>query len=172
MTFDQKVKRTPAQIGKANSEKGKWAERQVANYLRTAGFPGAERTVRTGYLTKHRGMPDYGDIDGTPGISWQVKNVEPARWSRVPIWLAQTEMQRGASRADIGLLVVRRPGRADPARWWVWLMARALVDLGSGGQDSTFSERPDLAVPVCLELADLAPILRQAGYGTPPEATP
>src|SRR5688500_3530498 len=60
--------------GKYSREKGATAERHLVAWLRTHGWPGAERAVRTGYRTADRTSVDPGDVTGTPGLVWQVKN--------------------------------------------------------------------------------------------------
>jgi hypothetical protein len=154
------AERSRSQIGRANLAKSKISEQRVVGYLRARGWPGAERTVRTGYHAPGRQSRDRGDIDGTPGLVWQVKNCAVLH---VETWLAETEDQRLAAGADYGVLVVKRPGHAHPARWNAYLPLRAwLALLGSG-----------LAVPggqaaaVALELQHLLLVLHAAGYGTP-----
>lgn len=159
--------RTPAEIGRANMSRGKIAERQVVGYYRDHGFPGAERTVRTGARTGRRTRADHGDIDGTPGLCTQVKvTLNASAEAKVPEWLAQTEAQRRASGADLGVLVVKRVGAANPGRWWAYLPLPELIGLIFASQC-----RP-VAGTVRLELASLVELLRAAGYGTPPEVTP
>lgn len=156
-----------ARRGKANSDRGKRAERALVAWLRAHGWPGAERTVRTGHRTRTRVSVDRGDIDGTPGVCWQLKDVAEASMHRVPVWLAQTEAQRRAAGADLGVLVVKRRGHADPGDWWAHVrlddvMHEVIINAGSCG----IAYPAELfAVPVRLAVADLAPILHHAGYG-------
>lgn len=156
-----KPARNRSQIGKANLTKSKASERAVAAYLRVVGFPGAERTVRTGYHVAGRSSADRGDIDGTPGLCWQVKHVAQSRLHQVPEWLADTEAQRFAAGADLGILVVKRVGHAHPATWWAYLQLHQLVWLAGG------TLAVDRDTPVRMELAALVGALRRAGYGTP-----
>lgn len=156
--------------GRANSEKGKRSERDLVAWLRLNGYPGAERTVRTGYRSPARQRRDTGDIDGTPGLVWQVKDVNERTWSQIPGWMIETEHQRAAARCDIGILVVKRHGHADPGEWWAWLPLSALVTHTMTTDTIAAYFMPVEAsvydVPVRLALADLAPILRTLGYGT------
>lgn len=148
-----------SQRGKSNRRKGLDAERAVARYLRTVGFPGAERAVRTGYTGADRSVADPGDITGVPGIVWQVKSV--AR-EDLAGWMSEVEEQATAANADLGVLIQRRPGKADPARWWAWVQ---IVDIGFlfGGRSIMHRHR---RYPVRMELGHLVPLLHQAGYGT------
>ncbi|MCP3799761.1 hypothetical protein NLX83_10875 [Allokutzneria sp. A3M-2-11 16] len=151
-----------SRLGAANRRRGAEAERKVAGWLRDHGFPGAERAVRTGFTTGGRTVADPGDITGTPALVWQVK--DQAR-EAVEAWLDETEQQRlggpGTVPADLGLLVVRRRGKADVGRWWVWLPAAQLVALVADART------PAVSRPVRMELGDLVPLLRAAGYGEP-----
>lgn len=152
-------------------EKGATAERHLVAWLRTHGWPGAERAIRTGYRTADRISADPGDVTGTPGLVWQVKHRADFEQDAVfAACLAETEQQRAAARADFGLLVQRRPGMADPGRWWVWLHVVDLLRLHWLPDLAPTVPAPTqdyLQVPMRLELAGLVPLLHTAGYGTP-----
>jgi hypothetical protein len=163
-------RRTRAEIGRSNLARSKEQERKVATYLRVTGWPGAERTVRTGYKSKKREHADLGDIDGTPNLVWQVKDTAEKAWWQVNNWLAETDTQRIAAKADFGILVVRRPGHAHVGEWWAWLYLGDLVRLFS--IDVEVSPAIHFAAPVRLELRHLLPVLQAAGYGTAPEEAP
>lgn len=159
--------RTRAELGKSAAERGKRCERDVVRWLRDHGHPGAERTVRTGYATRDRTRPDTGDIDGCPGLVIQCKDVNAARaqWE-IPAWLADTDTQRQAAGADIGILIVKRRGTASPGRWWAWTYLDQLAAC-------TLAPVPAYLwhVPVQLATEHLIGILRRAGYGTPAGAS-
>lgn len=157
--------RSSSDIGRSNSARGKAAERAVVTYYRATGWPHAERTVRTGSRSGSRVRRDHGDIDGTPGIVTQVKCVDPARLHMVGTWLAATDAQARAAGADLGVLVIKRPGHANAGRWWAYLRLYHLVGLAGGQADQV-----EPAITVRLELADLVTVLRTAGYGTPLDA--
>lgn len=164
--------RTPAQIGAANRRRGAQVERAVVTWLRDHGWPHAERAVRTGYTTASRTSTDPGDITGTPGIVWQVTDRgDIDQDSVLARRLAETEAQRVAAEDDLGVLVVKRRGVADPGRWWVWLPLVALECLRNGDDRHcdpdawTYLDR----TPVRLELRHLAQMLTAAGYGTAEE---
>ena len=74
--------------------------------------------------------------------------------------MRQTETERGNADADYGVLVVKRPGTADPGRWHAYVTAGdiAVIVTGSGYRGHA------TASPVRLALADLAVLLR-AGWG-------
>jgi hypothetical protein len=168
-----KKRRTRSEIARANLARSKDSERKVASYLRVVGFPGAERTVRTGYKNHARHLPDYGDIDGTPGVAWQIKDTTDREWWRVPNWLAETNTQRLAAKADVGVLVVRRPGHGHPGQWWAWMWLDPFLCLAHTASecDSACGEPVVLRdAPIRIELRHLVPLLRAAGYGTQLEA--
>lgn len=137
---------------------GTVAEAAVVRYLRTAGFPHAERRAL-------RGNQDAGDITGTPGLCWSVKAGAYAREpsdGRIEEWLDELETQRINAEAAWGVLITRRHRAADPSDWWAWLPCDALILLG-GGPREPWPDMPDGAV--CLHLATVCAVLRGAGYG-------
>lgn len=142
--------------GRANSAKGKRAERSLVTWLRTHGHPGAERTIRTGHRVPGRVSADRGDIDGTPGICWQVKDVDDRALWQVSEWLDATERQRQAAGADVGALVVKRRGQADPGAWWAYVPLGVLAPTVPANL---------AALPVRLAVADLVAVLGRYGYG-------
>lgn len=157
---------TASARGRSNREKGAVSERLLARWLRDHGWPGAERASRTGFTTTDRAIADPGDITGTPGIVIQVKyRADFEQDAAFAAYYAETERQRAAANADLGLLVQRRPRAAHPGRWWVWLPLRSLAPLFAGLNAPEESG----GAPVRMELADLVPLLHAAGYGTATE---
>ena len=162
-------RRTRREIGRAANRKGKDAEQAVARYLREHGWPDAQRTVRTGWKSGEHHSRDRGDIDGTPGICWQVKtSVDDFTDTRVLRVLAATADQAVASGADLGIVVQRRNGAADPGRWWTWTTAGDLLALAEAARnpDLLAVSEPHLNVPVRTMLADLVPLLHAARHTT------
>lgn len=84
---------------------------------------------------------DHGDLHLCPGPAAiaQVKNARPPRWSE---WLEQMAEQKSNAGADVAFLVWKRVGLGD-ARAGEWLAV--------------------------MTLADMAELLRRAGYGSPLE---
>jgi len=150
--------RTRSQIGKANRRKGAVAERDLVKYLRNVGFGGAERAVRTGYRTATRVAADPGDITGTPGIVWSVKDTATERLDQ---WLAELDAM-AAGLDDVRLLVHKRRGHADPGRWWCWLRASTLIRLLD---NNLRPDGPGDSAPLRMELRHVIRFLRAAGYG-------
>lgn len=152
--------RTPAERGRANRRKGADAERAVARYLRTVGFPHAERAEKNGWSTREHTSPDPGDILGTPGIVWSVKNDASNQISK---WLDEAEQLRNHHRADLAILVTRRHGKAVPGRWWSWISLHELAHVLTGARVSRLPRAT--RGHVCMELGDLVAMLRADGHG-------
>ena len=91
------------------ARKGRHAERAVADYLRTVGFPYAEPTRRSGFAD------DRGDIDGLPSVVIEVKN---CKRFELATWMAETEAEVANAGATHGILVVKRRLHASPAGWY------------------------------------------------------
>lgn len=153
---------TASQRGASNRRKGAEAERAVARYLRTVGFGGAERAERNGWRTHDHVARDPGDILGVPGIVFSVKYDAS---NQVAKWLTEAEVLRNQHGAELALLVCRRPGKAEPSRWWVW------ASLASLARAVTGTPVRELSGYVCLELGDLVPMLHTAGYGDEQEVS-
>jgi len=156
---------TASQRGKANRTRGHQAERDVCKYLRANGWPHAERAVRAGFAVSSRSVADPGDITGTPGLTWSVKDC--AR-EYIDTWMDELDdmCDHATTVSTLGLLVVKRRGRADPGQWWCWLADTTLTTLADGmrGDDvHSFG----FGVPIRMELRHAVMYLRGAGYGDP-----
>lgn len=148
--------RTASQRAAASRRKGAVAERDLVRWLRANGFPGAERAVRTGYRTPDRTAADPGDVTGTPGIVWSVKDCAV---ERIATWLAELDAM-DTSTTVVRLLVAKRRGHADPGEWWCWLRAHDFAALLDDAETA-------FAFPVQAALGDVVMLLRAAGYGDP-----
>lgn len=153
--------RSLSDIGRTSREKGIQAERDLARYLRT-WWPNAERAVITGWRSSDRSSPDIGDIRGTPDLVWQLKYVADMTDKDIIDALTEAEQQRRAAHADYGIVVQRRHGKADPARWWAWMFSNEYVELCT--QEATL-HRGGPVHPVRFQLGDLITPLLNAGYG-------
>jgi hypothetical protein len=153
--------RTPSQRGAYSRNKGADAERVLCRWLRSNGYPDAERGVITGFRTPERVSEDPGDVRGTP-ICWSVKN---CRTERISAWMEELAVMAPGLEVP-RLLVVRRAGHADPGRWWCWLRLDVLADLmaAHAPADVIWVAGP----PVRMELGDVVRLLRQVGYGEAP----
>jgi hypothetical protein len=120
-------------------------------------FPNAERR-------RLRGVDDWGDITGTPGIVWEVKGGRAARTAsdmQIEAWLEETWRERNNAGADIGVLVVPRKGigPVNAARWWA-IFDKMVVR-------SDMAPRGRLTVvdgPVRMHLHDACQMLKDWGY--------
>lgn len=93
--------------------RGTAAETAVVNYLRANGFPLAER------LALHGGK-DIGDIRACPGLCVEVKAHATVTDGDLRTWQAETTKEKANGHASIMWLVVKRPGKAQPAQWMCW----------------------------------------------------
>lgn len=142
---------------------GTAAETAVVKTLRANGFPHAERRPL-------HGSQDWGDIYGTPGIAWEVKAGDQAARAEaadIAKWISQTEAERRNSSSDLGVLVIRRKGKAAADAWWAVIQLNVLLRLGMFEPLLRWPDQTS-GPPIWLALADLIPILRAAGYGDPP----
>ncbi len=160
-----KRKRRPKDIGTA-------AETAVVRYLQANGWPGAERRAL-------RGTSDAGDITGTPGVAWEVKcRNRPVSDKQVDAWMEELVTETRNARADVGILVIRRPGfgPANAGSWWAISSATDLFHIHGGTEVG-----PTWAlvgafwtcdIPVRLTLAHMVRLLRVGGWGDPYKGDP
>lgn len=110
--------------------KGKRGELAVVDYLKP-WFPDARRTVRTGFRNAKSSAADEGDIDGTPGMCFQVKVLADELVSgKVLQGIYAETVEQAAGRMP--LIVNKRNGLGEVGQWWVWLAVGDLVRLKSG----------------------------------------
>lgn len=102
-------------------QKGTIAESALVAYLRTSGFPFAERRALTGSV-------DLGDITGTPCLVWEVKN---HKTYKIPEWMQETQLEAENAKADYGILVIKPNGvgLTNQKNWWAVLDLESLVRL-------------------------------------------
>lgn len=88
-----------------NGAKGSQFERDVVGYLREHGFPNADRAYGAGRAD------DRGDIDGFPGIVWELKN-----HARIDLagWIDELRHEQLNANAEYGVVVAKR--RKHPVR--------------------------------------------------------
>lgn len=119
-SLEEASRRTVAGVRRINSQaKGKRAERDLANWWKTHGFPDAHRAVVTG----DRFAPDGGDLVlqyGDFRLVIEVKHHDGGLTDgQIAEYGAKLVRQTAQSKGTIGILVERRDRVADPARWWV-----------------------------------------------------
>lgn len=129
---------------------GTKAETAVVRYLRSAGFPQAERRAL-------RGTQDAGDITGIPGVCIEVKGGDRAKSAsdgQIAAWLAETATEAINADADLGVLVVSRRGvgLGNAHRWWAVVY----------GDDVSMDLPP--REPVRMYLSTVASWLVRLGY--------
>lgn len=151
--------------------KGKRAERDLAKWLRTHGYPDAERAVKTGTTQTH----DAGDLilecDGFR-LCVEVKHYAGGLSDREIIDFGEKLMRQvRQSRSNLGVLIERRDRAPEPARWNAYLDAEdfALLKiprLENFGFEFLPHERWE---PVRVPVGYLARLLREAGLARPLE---
>jgi hypothetical protein len=143
---------------------GTRAETMVVNWVRTRGFGTAER------MALH-GTQDTGDIRLCPTVIIEVKAgaaANNASDKQIETWLDDTDRERAAGNADIGVLVTQRPrhGAARVGSWWAWTRVDTLADLRFGIREGDSYWGPDQP-PVRIHLDAMLRILRWSGHGDP-----
>lgn len=122
--------------GAGRRRKGASAEVALVKHLRATGaFPYAER----------RGGGFGGsDVIGTPGITFESKNVAGLK---LGMWTDQTEAARIASGDTYGVLVVKRSGTTNPGRWHAVMpldqLLALLAEAGWAAPQSTTTQTMD-----------------------------
>lgn len=98
-----------------SKSKGTAAESAVVSFLRTRGWPHAERLAL-------QGAHDRGDVTGTPGVVWEVKNCAELDLAG---WLHEAEVERENAHADHGLVVAKPVGigTSRVASWYAAMYA-------------------------------------------------
>ena len=93
----------------------------------------------------------------------------------MPGWMLETEQQRQAAGATLGILVVRREQHLAP-RWWAFVPVVDLYGLANGMTAGLLPARLDegdrdtlVRWPARLELEHLTRLVRGFGFGEPLE---
>jgi hypothetical protein len=102
-------------VSAANRQRGHNCERAVVRWLRDHGYPDA---LTTRAKLGHDGATAPGDVDFTPGVALEIKDVAKSAW---PSWLAQAVAEAGPGR--VAAVVRRTRGKPDVGGWecrWSW----------------------------------------------------
>lgn len=141
--------------------KGKRAELAVATALTRSGLP-SKRHVRTGDRYTH----DEGDLRLTVApVTIEVKDWAKG-YSRGQVAELLTKLERQKRPGDLGLLVCKRTGVADPYGWDCWVSAfdaRALLV----GEDQSWEEHTSVVPfehPVGFVFGDVVRALVSGGW--------
>lgn len=103
-------------------------ERTTADYLRDNLSEFIDRKVRTG-------AKDTGDISNVRTASGRRVAVECKDYGgrlSLPEWIREAETERVNDGADVGLVVAKRRGTANPGEQWVILTVDGLIELLRG----------------------------------------
>lgn len=146
-----------------SQRKGSRAEVAVANALTRSGLP-SRRHVRTGTRTEH----DEGDLRLTVApVTIEVKDWAKG-YSRGQVAELLDKLTRQARPGDLGLLVCKRAGVADPYGWDCWVTADDGLQLLLGFGDPAVHWRPQDGYehPVCFVFGDVIRALVSGGWVT------
>lgn len=112
--------------------KGTAAETAVVSFLRTAGFPHAERLAL-------QGGKDRGDITGIPGVVIEVKNCQEYSFSS---WLKEAQVEQDNALADHGFVVAkpRLVGTTRTGQWYALMYQHAFMHLVKSAVDGAGQE--------------------------------
>ena len=105
-------------MSKARKRGTSW-ETAITNYLRTHGFPHAERRALSG-------REDRGDINAAPGLCIEAKS--QSRYSLAE-WVDEAEVEGHNAGADVTVVWAHRRGVASPAGGYVILTGERFVRL-------------------------------------------
>jgi hypothetical protein len=120
------IKSAPKRINA--DAKGKRYERALVEVLKVSGFADARRTVRTGFRNAKTQADDEGDIDGTPGLCFQMKALKTELVPGVVLDRIYDEARVQAA-GRMPLIVNHRVGHGSSLNWWLWLGVEHLVQL-------------------------------------------
>lgn len=115
-----------------SKRKGTHCETAVVSFLRTAGFPYAERLAL-------QGAKDRGDVTGIPGIVVECKNEQTYLWSS---WLAEATVEKVNAQADFGIVAAkpRLVGATRTGEWMAGMYSGEFARLLLQAKITTFDE--------------------------------
>ncbi|MNW49603.1 hypothetical protein D3C74_270290 [compost metagenome] len=152
----------------ASKDIGTRAETGIVTYVRTLGFPHADRLAL-------RGSADAGDIRLTAGLTAGIiievkagaaaKNASDAQ---IQAWVQETDREQRQAGAEFGFLVTARNGYSPrrPGLWWVHTDLGTLQRLTSPAAWA-MSDMHLEPFRVRLTLDHLLALLRLSGWGDP-----
>lgn len=103
----------------ASKRAGTAWETLVVSFLRSAGWPHAERRALNG-------AKDRGDIAGVPLVVIECK---AAKTMELGPWLQETHLERDHDGADIGVTWIKRRGFRSPAHGYVLMDGTTFIQL-------------------------------------------
>lgn len=136
--------------------KGIKGELDVVKYLRSfPEWPTARRSVAAGWSNGTTEHQDEGDLVGTPGLCFQVKNLARPLTGKLltETWRETVAQAMSGNRHPI--IIEKRAGCADVGRWWTHLSSRFYVELLTGSRQLVLTDHL-----VRVELGDIIGDLR------------
>jgi hypothetical protein len=149
-------------MGKMSRTKGAVGEREACWYLRTVGWPDAERAIRTGISARSRSVDDPGDVRPGGDLVLEVKHYAE-RLTRGQVIGFLVKLRRQCrSVTELGVLIERLPGVAkeNAERWLTWWHLGDLI-AATGGQPPWPADAP--VRPVAVELGTAVELWKAGG---------
>lgn len=116
-------------------DKGTFAESATVQYLRTNGFPYADRRPLSG-------AKDKGDILVAPGVIFEVKSQKKMQLGP---WLRETEVERVNANAEYAFLVMKPEGVGvtKTGKWlaatYMWMWNRMILQAWPGADSAAIA---------------------------------
>lgn len=109
-------------------QKGSSFERLLADYLKTNGFPFADRRVKNG-------AKDRGDVGGIHAHGQRVV-IEAKNTAKINLgtWATEAETERVNDGALVGVICHKRHGKGQAADQWVTMTLRDFTALITGAR--------------------------------------
>ncbi len=95
-------------VSRARAKGTAW-EAAVCAFLRSCGWPHAERRALNG-------AKDRGDLAGVAGVVCEMKSAAKVE---LAAWLDEAKVERDNDRADLGVVWFKRRGKSSPADGFV-----------------------------------------------------
>lgn len=146
-----------------SQDKGKRAERDLANWFKAHGYPDASRAVKTGDRFAHDGGDLILEYDGFRLVCEVKHHAGGLTELQVAQFGAKLTEQVRVSRANMGVLIERRDRQPDPGRWWAHLTAMDLALLVAPRLADFGWSLGEIWVPVRCSVAYLAERLQACG---------
>jgi hypothetical protein len=102
-----------------SKQKGTAAETAIVGYLRTNGFPYAERRALAGNT-------DKGDVAGIPGVVIEAKACAKMELAS---WVDEATVEGRNAKATIAAVWHKRRGKGSPADWYVTVTGETFLHL-------------------------------------------
>ena len=145
----------------AAKARGTAAETAVVRYLSSLGIPAERRALK--------GAADEGDVwlwHGRVVIEVKSRRTRPSDEEIARMWQEAMREADRVPQCDVALLVLKRPGKTNPALWWAVMSPTAWL-LMAGYIHHAPPDREDSDL-LTMSLGHVANLLRWLPHRTPP----